>query len=461
MRKLFHKKNQQVLTLDSMLSGDGARAYSRSNPLTKFGISACLIWSITLLFSLLQFFAQLTTGALAGPLIHTFHISELGLGFLVASYYLVYVPMQGPAGMLLDQYGPRRLLAVGALVFALGTLLFALSPSFYLAVLGRMVMGVGASFAFVGSVKTASRLFPSRTVVRLTLVLELAGIMAVLFGNSFLSGYLQHATWQHAMLFLAILAFMIAPLIWVSLRDSNLNSAGTNALTARLQRSPTQVVLRRMGWKKCLFCISRRRAMWTNGFYCGALFSFVGVFTALWGVEYLQDAKGITRAASVQINNVLLLGVVLGIAFFIAIQDRIKNDLKTMSYIAYALGVLSLSFLFYTQLPIKVIEASLFLIGCLSPAYILSFKVCSRLLPESLNASSTGFTNMMMAAVAPIMQVVFGCVVFLLAKFLGHLHAEQSAMLLFPALLIIAGYLIRGIRVPKRKCSVSAVDKAT
>lgn len=404
------------------------------------------VWLITLVYTQLQFLSQLTTGVMADAFTHTFQLNSLSLGLLVASYYFTYVPMQGPAGMLLDRYGPRVLLSGGALVFALGSLMLADAPGLPMAIFGRMVMGIGASFAFIGCINTASRWFPRHLIVMLTSVLELTGIASVLLGDRLLPTGLEIYGWRPIMMVSAAIAAICGIIIWAIVRNES------PYMQAKVKKPCySRNVIHRMGWKKCLFAISRRKAMWVNGFYCGVIFSFVSVFSALWGIPYLQHVKGLALASASNVDNWLLFGVLIGCAIMIVVQKKIKNDLAVMRNVAMIMGVISISVIFYAHMPIWAIELSLFLLGVLSPVYLLCFKVCALLLPDSLRASSTGFTNMMMMAIAPAFQLVFAGVVMLAAFGMRYFHAEQIGMLLFPILIFIAGFWIKKIRIPKNR----------
>ena len=63
----------------------------------------------------------------------TYHINAAALGNLIAFYYYIYTPMQLPVGMLMDVYGPRRLLTLAGLCCAVGTYLFASTDIFVIA----------------------------------------------------------------------------------------------------------------------------------------------------------------------------------------------------------------------------------------------------------------------------------------------------------------------------------------
>ena len=74
----------------------------------------------------------------------------------------VYAAMQIPTGVLVDRYGPRRLLVAAAALMALGQLLFALAPSFALALLARALLGCGDAMTFVSVLRYAAPRFSAR-----------------------------------------------------------------------------------------------------------------------------------------------------------------------------------------------------------------------------------------------------------------------------------------------------------
>ena len=62
-------------------------------------------------------------------LMRDFAVGAGVLGHLSAAYFYGYAGMQIPVGLLLDRFGPRRLMTVAALVCAGGCVLFATGGS--------------------------------------------------------------------------------------------------------------------------------------------------------------------------------------------------------------------------------------------------------------------------------------------------------------------------------------------
>lgn len=65
--------------------------------------------------------------------------------WLVTSYLFVNIVAQGPAGKLVDRFGPSRILFVGRVLYVLGAAAGLLAPRLAVLVLGRMLMAAGSS----------------------------------------------------------------------------------------------------------------------------------------------------------------------------------------------------------------------------------------------------------------------------------------------------------------------------
>src|SRR6185295_5323428 len=82
----------------------------------------------------LSFFFRNVTAIISKDLAREFTLSPADLGFLTSTYLLAFAAIQLPLGVLLDRYGPRRVVAVllcsasaGALIFAFASNLTTLS----------------------------------------------------------------------------------------------------------------------------------------------------------------------------------------------------------------------------------------------------------------------------------------------------------------------------------------------
>ena len=76
-------------------------------------------------------------GSVALDAAHRFETTAQQLSSLAVLQLVFYAGMQIPVGVLLDRFGSRRILAIGALVMAIGQVAVALSETLSSAVFGR------------------------------------------------------------------------------------------------------------------------------------------------------------------------------------------------------------------------------------------------------------------------------------------------------------------------------------
>ena len=90
-----------------------------------------------------------------------FAVGAAAIGNLSAFYFYGYAGMQVPIGMMIDRFGPRRLMTASAAVCAVGCVLFAVSSMFWGVAAGRFLIGASAAFSLVGAMAVAGQWFPA------------------------------------------------------------------------------------------------------------------------------------------------------------------------------------------------------------------------------------------------------------------------------------------------------------
>src|SRR3977135_3788786 len=120
------------------------------------------VWGIAALFYLAAFYLRASPAVMTNELMSAFRIGAVDLGNLASFYYYAYVLMQIPTGVLVDSWGPRKLLLAGSVASALGVVLFGSTDNFYLACAGRAIVGGATAVGWVVTLKLATHWFPIR-----------------------------------------------------------------------------------------------------------------------------------------------------------------------------------------------------------------------------------------------------------------------------------------------------------
>ena len=77
-----------------------------------------------------EFIPRVSTSVIVGELMAEFAVGGAVLGSLSAFYFYAYAGMQIPVGVLIDRFGPRRLMSFAAGISAVGALLYGTASEF-------------------------------------------------------------------------------------------------------------------------------------------------------------------------------------------------------------------------------------------------------------------------------------------------------------------------------------------
>ena len=293
--------------------------------MTAFARTRRVVFGIVLASFVLSFFHRTAPAAIARELAQSFAIGGAVLGTLAATYFYVYTLLQIPVGVLADTWGPRRLLSAGALVAAVGSLAFAIAPTWQVAALGRTLVGVGVATAFISILKISAVWFPANRFATLNGVTLFAGNLGAVVAGAPLAWAVSFTSWRVVFVVLAALSLLLAAMTWWKVRDrpEDLGFAAVHPM-------PAAAAADRVGWKAALAGVLRNPATWppfvVNVGVGGSYLAFAG----LWSVPYLIDVHSMTRVEAAQHASVLLLGVAVGAVAVGLISDRLRNRRAVM-----------------------------------------------------------------------------------------------------------------------------------
>src|SRR4051812_36176382 len=108
----------------------------------------------------LSFFFRNVNAIISRDLAREFSLTPADLGFLTSMYLLAFAAFQLPLGVLLDRYGPRRVVAALLCSAATGALVFGLARDMATLSIGRALIGLGVSAGLMGAIKAFTLWFP-------------------------------------------------------------------------------------------------------------------------------------------------------------------------------------------------------------------------------------------------------------------------------------------------------------
>jgi sugar phosphate permease len=403
-----------------------------------------VVFGIVLASFVLSFFHRTAPAAIAGELTRAFAINGAVLGTLAATYFYVYTLLQIPVGVLADTLGPRVILASGSLIAGAGSLAFGLAPSWEVAALGRTLVGIGVSTAFIAILKINAVWFPANRFATLNGVTMFAGNCGAVLAGAPLAWMVTQTSWRAVFVGLALLSTGLAAATWRLVRDrpEDLGLAPVHPPGAEGARSH---------WRRALREVLGNPRTWPGFFVNFGVGGSFLAFGGLWAVPYLEDVHGQSRTLAAQHASLLLLGVAFGSMIAGIVSDRLGSRRGVMRAYALLYALSWLPWVCHAAWPHAATLAWFFVMGLLIPGFTLSWTIAKEVNRPEHSGIATAVVNVGIFLGTGILQPLVG---FVLDR--GR-SAGDAAAAWDRAILILAGAAALGalctllVREPERR----------
>jgi sugar phosphate permease len=362
-----------------------------------------IVFALALASFVLSFFHRTAPAAIAGELTQAFSISAALLGTLAATYFYVYTLLQIPVGVLADTLGPRKLLAGGSAIAAIGSLLFALAPTWELAAVGRTLVGIGVSVAFISILKVSAVWFPANRFATLAGLTMFAGNLGAVIAGAPLAWLVTQASWRSVFVGLAVLSALLAVFSWWRVRDRP-EDFGLPPV------NPAPPSAKRVPWMHAVARVLANRVTWPAFFVnVGVGGSFLA-FAGLWAVPFLQQTRGMSRVDAAQHTSLLLLGVAIGSLVIGLISDRLQSRRGVMRAFVVLYLLSWLPWVLHADWPMAATLGWFLLMGLLIPGFTLSWTIAKEANPVEFAGIATSVVNVGIFLGTGVLQPLVGWV---------------------------------------------------
>ena len=353
---------------------------------------AWIAWLCGASFYCYGFFQRVAPSVMVGDLMRDFAVSGAVLGHLTAFYFYAYAGLQIPIGVMVDRFGPRRMLGAAAVLCTVGSGLFATADSVGLAYAGRALVGAGAGVSWIGTLQIAAFGFPARRFALLSGLTLLLGMAGGIGGQAPLALLIDATGWRPTLLGATGVAALLALLIW------RFVPAGEAAARPREAGGVLRGLLAVLASPQSWFC-----AVFGAGMAVPVL-----AFAGLWGVPYMMETYGLSRPAAAFTTTLMLVGWAIGAPAAGWVSDHLGRR-RPVVVVATIAALASLAGAIYLPgLVLVAVQALLLVHGVFSGAMVLSFAVARENNRQAFGATAVGFVNMAVMAMSAAFQPLIG-----------------------------------------------------
>jgi sugar phosphate permease len=356
---------------------------------------------------LLSNFHRVAPAVVAADLMKAFAITAASLWTLAAIYPYVFAVMALVAGSLVETLGPRLTLTSGAAAMAAGTVLFGLAPVFGVAVVGRLLIGLGASVILIAWLSLAAAWYEPQRFATISGWTQTVGNLGALTASSPLALAVEAIGWRSTFVVVGAVTFLPALAALLLVRDRPEQAPG------RPDPGPRRVApaLADVLWSiPAIFANSRSwPPVIAAAFVYATLISLLG----LWGVPYLMQIYGLGRVAAANTLAWLAIGIVVGSPLIGWLSDRrlgLRKLPLAVSTGLYAVCWLALVATGDARWPVTLL-APLFLVMGLTASGLILVWACVREVNDPARVGIViGFCNTPIFLTFAILQWLTGAI---------------------------------------------------
>ncbi|WTO36218.1 MFS transporter [Streptomyces achromogenes] len=350
------------------------------------GRRAVVVWSIGVAVYFVAVIFRTSLGVAGLDAADRFHVGASALSTFSILQLLVYAGMQIPVGLLVDRLGTKKVLSIGALLFTVGQLGFAFSPTYGTALASRALLGCGDAMTFISVLRLGTRWFPAR---RGPMVAQLAGLVGMagnLVSTLVLARLLHGIGWTPAFAGSALAGAVVLALTLLFLKDhpEGMEPKPSPHRGAAYVRGQIAAAWREPG---------TRLGLWVH---FTTQFPAM-VFLLLWGLPFLVEAQGLSRATAGELLTLVVLSnMVIGLVYGQIVARHHAARLPLALGTVGATALLWAATLAYPgrHAPMWLLVVLCAVLGACGPASMLGFDFARPANPPERQGTASGITNM-------------------------------------------------------------------
>ena len=359
------------------------------------------IFAIVVSLYFLSYFYRVSTAIISPDLIKEFKIDAESLGFLSSIYFYTFALAQFPLGPGLDRIGPRKIMTILGIVAAIGAIVFGIGNSYTFAVIGRGLIGLGVSVAYMGTLKILANWFKVNEFGMMSALAMAIGNAGAIAATTPLAYAVSIFGWRLTFILIGILNLSVAILIFLLVRDYPTKE---HEMATKSEHMEIKESFKKIFASKDFWIISFLTFFWFG--------SFIGI-QGLWGGPYLMDIFKFSREKTGNILSMIAFGFILGGPVLGRISDRVLKSRKKLIFICLLFFTLNIFLLiaFKNHLSELSLYFLFFTFGFFGSSGIITYAHLKELFPISISGTVITCLNFFAIIGAAILQHGMGAII--------------------------------------------------
>lgn len=347
------------------------------------------MWGVASIFYAYQYVLRVMPNIMLNDIMARFSLSEVSFGQFSGIYYIGYSLMHLPIGIMLDRYGPRKVMTACILMTVVGLLPIIFSEHWMFSIMGRALMGIGSSAAILGTFKIIRMAFKEIYFTRMLSFSVTIGLLGAIYGGAPVSYMTEILGYQSVVQIFAVTGVVLAGLTYCIVPEMALTQSTSVFSDIRKVFGNGKVI------GLCIFA----------GLMVGPLEGFADV----WGTAFFKTTYEFDNTIASSLPSVIFIGMCFGAPILSFIGERLGN-LKTIAGTAVVMMIL-FGLILIGNMTIPTLSVSLGIVGVCCAYQILAIYTASTFVDESVAGLTTAVANMIIMIFGYAFHSVIGLVI--------------------------------------------------
>lgn len=348
------------------------------------------IWIIASIFYAYQYILRVMPNIMLNDIMQQFDISAATFGQFSGVYYIGYSLMHLPVGIMLDRYGPKKIMTLCILLTVIGLTPLLFAEHWVYPIVGRFLIGLGSSAAILGVFKIIRMTFEAERFPRILSLSVTIGLIGAIYGGGPVSYMRDLLGYQAVVQIFAVAGLFLAGITyWIIPNAQNLSE---KTVISDIKEVLTNG---RVVWS-CIFA----------GLMVGPLEGFADV----WGTIFLKQAYGFEGTLAASMPSMIFVGMCFGAPVLSFIADKVGSYSATIIAAGITMAICFASLLMW-QLPSGVLTFNFIIVGVCCAYQILAIYKASTYVQEQVVGLTTAIANMIIMLFGYAFHSIIGGVV--------------------------------------------------
>jgi len=351
---------------------------------------AWVVWMIASIFYAYQYILRVMPNIMMNDILQQFHIDTAVFGQYSGVYYIGYSLMHLPIGIMLDRFGPRKVMTGCILLTVIGLLPILFSDNWVYPIIGRALIGMGSSAAILGTFKIIRMTFSEQRFTRMLSFSVTIGLLGAIYGGGPLSAMCSAWGYKTVIEFFAFFGTLLAMLTYLIV--PNMSGGHSGSVLSDIK----EVLTNKKVIALCIFA----------GFMVGPLEGFADV----WGSSFLKQVYGLDQEVASYLPSMIFVGMCFGAPALSFVAEKTGNYLGVIFGSAVVMAVTFFALIF-GELSTDSMVVGFALVGVCCAYQILAIYQASTYVPDHVAGLTTAVANMIIMSFGYAFHTTIGLLV--------------------------------------------------